>query len=120
MNLVRLLVAAASLAMSVNMARAQATDESIGRCPTQKPMADVQASPRWTDWGIDLSNTRFQPRAMAGLGSADLPHLKLKWAFGFPGSSPAWSRPTVAGGRVFVGSQGGHVYALDAGSGCTY
>jgi polyvinyl alcohol dehydrogenase (cytochrome) len=32
----------------------------------------------------------------------------------------AWSQPIVAGGRVFVGSQGGHVYALDAKTGCTY
>jgi polyvinyl alcohol dehydrogenase (cytochrome) len=120
MNLARLLVVAACLAMSVNTARAQAADESIGRCPTQKPMADVQAAPRWTNWGIDLSNTRFQPRAMAGLDAADFPRLKLKWAFGFPGSSHAWSQPTVAGGRVFVGSQGGHVYALDARTGCTY
>ena len=59
----------------------------------QTPMADVPASPRWTAWGIDLSNTRFQPRGMAGLGAADLPRLKLKWAFGFPGSSHAWSQP---------------------------
>ena len=82
-------------------------------------MADVRTSPRWTDWGIDLSNTRFQPAAMAALGAKDLPHLKLKWAFGFPGSTHAWSQPTVAGGRVFVGSQGGHIYALDARTGCT-
>jgi polyvinyl alcohol dehydrogenase (cytochrome) len=27
--------------------------------------------------------------------------------------------PTIAGGRVFVGSQSGAVYALDAKSGCT-
>jgi polyvinyl alcohol dehydrogenase (cytochrome) len=83
-------------------------------------MTDVMGSPRWTDWGIDLSNTRFQPRAMAGLRAQDLPRLKLKWAFGFPGSTHAWSQPTVAGGRVFVGSQGGHVYALDARTGCIY
>ena len=31
----------------------------------------------------------------------------------------ARAQPTVAGGRVFVGSQGGTVYALDAKTGCT-
>jgi polyvinyl alcohol dehydrogenase (cytochrome) len=30
----------------------------------------------------------------------------------------AWSQPTVSGGRVFVGSQNGTVYALDARTGC--
>ena len=55
---------------------------------------------------------------MAGLEARDLPKLKLKWAFGFPETSHAWSQPTVAGGRVFVGSQGGRVFALDAKTGC--
>lgn len=120
MNLAHAIAVLAFLMMSATMARAQTADERIGRCSTQEPMAEVAASPHWTSWGIDLSNTRFQPRAMAGLGAKDIPRLKLKWAFGFPGSSHAWSQPTVAGGRVFVGSQGGHVYALDARSGCTY
>src|SRR5215469_14811880 len=119
MFLSRAIVACALLAVSATMARAEAMDDSTGRCPTQKPMADVAASPSWESWGINLSNTRFQPRAMAGLSEKDLPRLKLKWAFGFPGSSHAWSQPIVAGGRVFVGSQGGHVYALDAKTGCT-
>ena len=30
----------------------------------------------------------------------------------------AWAHPTVAGGRVFVGSQNGTVYSLDAKTGC--
>jgi polyvinyl alcohol dehydrogenase (cytochrome) len=52
--------------------------------------------------------------------AADLPHLKLKWAFGFPDSSAAGSQPVVVGGRLFVGSQGGTVYSLDARTGCIY
>ena len=57
---------------------------------------------------------------MAQLAAADVPHLKLKWAFGFPGATRAVAQPTIIGGRVFVGSQGGKVYSLDAKSGCTY
>jgi polyvinyl alcohol dehydrogenase (cytochrome) len=120
MNCARIVVIMAGLAMSSGLAQARTTDQSAGRCAIQKPMSDVAASPRWLNWGIDLSNTRFQPRAMAGLAAVDLPRLKLKWAFGFPGSTHAWSQPTVGGGRVFVGSQGGHVYALDAKTGCIY
>src|SRR6185503_9151405 len=36
----------------------------------------------------------------------------------FPNATMARSLPTVAGGRVFVGSQSGTVYALDAKTGC--
>jgi len=44
---------------------------------------------------------------MAQLAREDVPRLKLKWAFGFPGANFAFAQPTVMGGRVFVGSQGG-------------
>ena len=57
-------------------------------------------------------------RQHGGLTAADVPKLTLKWAFGFPDATSAWSQPTVAGGRLFVGSQNGTVYALDAKSGC--
>src|SRR5205823_8528183 len=73
----------------------------------------------WNGWGVDVSNTRFQPAAQAGLSAADVPKLKLKWAFGFPNANSARAQPTIAGGRVFVGSQSGTVYALDAKTGCT-
>jgi polyvinyl alcohol dehydrogenase (cytochrome) len=92
--------------------------QEMGRCTAPAPMADVQSSPHWTSWGNDYANSRFQPAAMAGITAADVPKLKLKWAIGFPDTSHAWSQPTVAGGRVFVGSQGGRVFALDAKRGC--
>ena len=44
----------------------------------------------------------------------------MKWAFGFPNTVTAYSQPTVAGGRVYTGSNDGTVYALDAQSGCIY
>jgi polyvinyl alcohol dehydrogenase (cytochrome) len=47
-----------------------------------------------------------------------VPHLRLKWAFGFPDTTSAWAQPAIAGGRLFVGSQNGTVYSLDAASGC--
>ncbi len=33
---------------------------------------------------------------------ADVPKLKLKWAFGFPLGISAYSPPAIAFGRVFV------------------
>jgi polyvinyl alcohol dehydrogenase (cytochrome) len=99
---------------------ADAVDTSAGRCSTQAPMSNVEQAPKWNGWGADLFNTRFQTASQAGLAMADVPRLKLKWAFGLPETSHAWSQPSVVGGRVFVGSQGGRVYSLDAKTGCTY
>jgi polyvinyl alcohol dehydrogenase (cytochrome) len=59
-----------------------------------------------------------QPADQAGLTAAQVPQLHLKWAFGFPDATSAWAQPTVVGGRLYVGSQNGTVYSLDAASGC--
>ncbi len=89
-----------------------------GRCSTPAPLQDFAKTPQWTGWSPSTTNTRFQPAEGAGLTPADLQRLKLKWAFGFPDASVAWSHPTVAAGRLFIGSQNGTVYSLDAKTGC--
>jgi polyvinyl alcohol dehydrogenase (cytochrome) len=98
---------------------AASTAANSGLCTatTSRP-ADPLAGPRWIGWGADLANTRFQPANEAGMSVDDVPRLKLKWAFGFPETTQAYAQPTIAGGRVFVGSQKGVVYALDAATGC--
>ena len=91
------------------------------RCTSNPPMGDISKAPTWTGWGNDpASNARFQPASAAQLTAADVPKLKLKWAFGFPGADEAWSQPAIAGGRMFVGSDAGTVYSLDAATGCVY
>jgi polyvinyl alcohol dehydrogenase (cytochrome) len=72
----------------------------------------------WSGWGVDMNNSRYQPNP--GLSAADVPRLKLKWAFGFPGDTRAVAQPAIVGGRVFVGSHGGFVYSLDLETGCTH
>jgi polyvinyl alcohol dehydrogenase (cytochrome) len=84
----------------------------------QTAQTDPLAGPEWNGWGADLRNTRFQPAAAAGLSPTEVPRLKLKWAFGFPGVSASGSQVTVVGNRAFVGSRNGVVYALDAKTGC--
>ncbi len=92
---------------------------AVGRCASS-PLADPSNGPRWTAWGGGLTNTRFQPADQARLTAVQLPNLKLKWAFGFANANTAYAQPTVAGGRLFVGSASGAVYSLDAKTGCTY
>src|SRR5665213_175638 len=93
------------------------SEVSLGKCETPAKKLSLAASD-WNGWGAEADNARYQ--AKPGLSAADIPRLKLKWAFGFPGDSRAYAQPAVAGGRLFVGSAGGKVYSLDAATGCTY
>ncbi len=79
---------------------------------------DLDQPPRQLNWGIDFANSRFQPAATGGLTADNADDLELKWSFAYPNAIQARSQPTVAGGTVFVGSQSGTVYALDARRGC--
>lgn len=95
--------------------------ETLQQCAGNPPLpADTLLAPHWSGWGLDLDNTHFQPAAQAGLTAADLPNLELKWAFGFAGATTVSTQPAVAGGRIFLGSHEGGIYALDARSGCAY
>jgi polyvinyl alcohol dehydrogenase (cytochrome) len=97
------------------------TGASTGRCTASAPaLATEGAGPHWTGWAPSFDNSRAQLSSIAGLTAEQVPRLSLKWAFGFPDATSAWSQPTVAAGRLFVGSQNGTVYALDAKTGCIY
>jgi polyvinyl alcohol dehydrogenase (cytochrome) len=87
---------------------------------SDSPFQDSLAGPSWNGWGPGTSNMRFQPAAAAGLTPDGVSHLKLRWAFGFPGESTASSQPVVVGGRLYVGSVAGNVYSLDAKTGCIH
>ena len=84
------------------------------------PRADALAGPAWNGWGNGIANARFQSLEAAGLKANDLPRLKLKWAFGFPGATSAGTQPVVIGGRVYVATAEGDVYVLDAKTGCVH
>jgi polyvinyl alcohol dehydrogenase (cytochrome) len=102
---------------------AQDAAQMPNRCATSPAIASLTAlpsSPSWNGWGADAGNTRFQPAAAAQLNAADVPGLKLKWAFGFPGARAVSGQPAVVAGRVFVSADTGYVYALDSVSGCVY
>ena len=86
-------------------------------CPV-KMLGDVNSAADWNGWGPQQDNSRFQPNP--GLSAAQVPRLKLKWAFGFPNGNSAYGPPSIAAGRVFIGSDTGFVYSLDAATGCVY
>ena len=74
----------------------------------------VPGSGDWTEWGGGPDNLRLQMKG--GITAEELPRLRVKWAFALPGLS---GQPIAAGGRLFVTSRLGLVYALDAKTGCT-
>jgi polyvinyl alcohol dehydrogenase (cytochrome) len=90
------------------------------RCSIKLAFDSPPATSAWNGWGVDVRNTRFQPGTQAGLSAEEIPKLKLRWAFGFPGGVSAWGQPAVMGGRVFVGADTGYVYSLSARTGCVY
>jgi polyvinyl alcohol dehydrogenase (cytochrome) len=96
------------------------TPAAAAMCRLQNQSFDPAGGARWTAWGSNSNNTRFQDAASARLTAADIPRLKLKWAFAFPGDLQSYSQATLAAGRLFVGSWGGKVYSLDASTGCVH
>ncbi len=97
-------------------------DDRLGWCTAgrSREWPGFDSGPVWNGWGVDIANTRNQPAQHAGLSVEDIPQLTLKWAFGYPNVSSAQSQPAVVGGRLFVASQRGEVYALNAETGCKY
>ncbi len=83
----------------------------------QTEWAAVGAAPSsWNGWSPEPSNRRFQ--RFSGLPEGKISRLKLKWAFGFDKDRKASTQPTIVAGRLFIGTAGGVVYALDARTGC--
>jgi polyvinyl alcohol dehydrogenase (cytochrome) len=79
-----------------------------------------QASGGWSGWSPTGGNTRFQSAAGTQLTAANVSGLKLKWAYAFAGDVIAFAPPTVINDTLFVGSAGGMVQAMDAGTGCLH
>jgi polyvinyl alcohol dehydrogenase (cytochrome) len=94
------------------------TAKLTGVCP--RGLDPPPRPPIWAGWGVNVANTRFQATRAAGLDRESVKNLKLKWAFGFPGAAATYSQPTSFAGTVFVGSEDGTVYSLDAATGCSW
>lgn len=97
---------------------AQATSPEPPRCTPEHARFDRQQVPAFAGAGLDLAATHSVGSRQAGIDKANLARLKLKWSFGFPLANRARSQPALGGGAIFVGSQGGRVYALDRRTGC--
>ncbi len=92
----------------------------VNACKANPAVPPAASTPSWNGYGNGVTGTRAQDARAAGLTAADLPRLKLKWAFGYANVSAARAQPTVYGGRLFVASENGEVHSLDPRTGCAY
>jgi polyvinyl alcohol dehydrogenase (cytochrome) len=97
---------------------AGAAEKMPNVCASHPPVRESNA-PMWNGWGVDYRNSRFQPGPAAGLSPGQVSRLQLKWAFGFPGATALYGQ-TVYDGRLYVTSNAGYVYSLDAETGCLH
>ncbi len=88
-------------------------------CSSNGPSAEISGKSNWNGFGTGLANARYQTAAAAGLSAADIPKLKLKWAFGLGDITNARGQVVVVNGRLFA-SAARKLYAIDAKSGCVY
>jgi polyvinyl alcohol dehydrogenase (cytochrome) len=93
---------------------------AANRCAKSAAVTDPARGASWNGFGNGAASNRFANAGSGGIEAADLPRLKLKWAFGYTGVAAARTQPTLAGGRLFVGSDSGEVHALDPATGCTH
>jgi polyvinyl alcohol dehydrogenase (cytochrome) len=85
----------------------------VGQDPMCATNPAIKAGPSdWASMGIDDAATRFQRNP--GLKAADIPKLKVKWAFSMTGGG----QPTVVGDWLWVTNRSGRFYALDTKTGC--
>lgn len=89
-------------------------------CPANAEVKSLTATPAWNGWSPGLENARFQPAPAAGISAEKIGGMHLKWAFGLPGADSVYGQPTVVDGKVFVTSDAGFVYSIDAKTGCAH
>lgn len=91
-------------------------DPMANMCPAPAPAITLGPND-WNGWGKDSGNARYQ--ADPGITATDIPKLKVKWVFAYPGNL-ADGQPVVAGDELFIANRAGHVFALNAKTGCSY
>jgi polyvinyl alcohol dehydrogenase (cytochrome) len=93
------------------------SNETAGKCSSSE---EVVSGLGWNGWGASLANTRFQSQESSQIRAADVPKLKLRWAFAFPKQSMMAAQPAVIGNHLYIGGPDGTIYSLNTSTGCIY
>jgi polyvinyl alcohol dehydrogenase (cytochrome) len=112
--------AVSEFATGKKMAAASPGAPVVNACRINTPMRDPATTVGWNGHGNGPAANRYANAKSGGLTAADLPRLKLKWAFGYANVGAARAQPALVGGRLFVASENAEVHALDPATGCAY
>ena len=74
------------------------TPFAAGNCPTQVGINDLFSQ----SWGIDIRNTRYQPRSK--INKDNVNNLVLDWVFALDEGSSPHSYPLITEDTVFIGT----------------
>ena len=102
--------------LSAGNANTSSSMPATAFCKDAAAPIDLTSKSNWNGFGAGPANTRFQQTV--GLTAADIPKLRLKWAFSLGQVTTARGQPIVVGNRLFVGTSIGKLYSLDARTGC--
>ena len=84
-----------------------------------KILRDRSASTVRSGMGGDAISTILATNLEPGIKPEDVPRLKVKWAWTHPGPM-ATGQPTIIGDRLFITTEVGQLFSLNAQTGCTY
>lgn len=106
-----------TLAMTLPLAAQRPATAATGDAPACEGAASAARAPeRWTVWGRDVRNARGE----GFVSRAAQDSLVLRWALHMGEVTNVRSQPAVVNGRVYVSSENGSVWALDAERGCQW
>lgn len=120
-SLSRLLTALVTVLPGLTLSPAPGAAQSAAPASGLDAPACTRTTPRapgarWTTWGGDVRNTRAG--TPAGRPSRD--SLVVRWALHLGDVANVRAQATVANDRVYLTSEGGSVWALDAEHGCQW
>lgn len=88
-------------------------------CASGNRVVDLNQSVHLANFGVDTNSSRNMSREQAGLQTADMANLELRWALAFPDVSALRAAPVMVGSTLFFAATGSRkVLALDAATGC--
>jgi polyvinyl alcohol dehydrogenase (cytochrome) len=97
-----------------------AASKMPNQCSMSGSVKDITSLPSWNGWSPGIEDSRFQDAKDAGVTEDKISNLHLSWSFALPGADSVYGQPTVVDGKVYVTSDAGYLYSLDAKSGCVH
>ena len=71
----------------------------------------------YSGWGGNIAGTGFRSTEQAGISTANINSLQLKWVFAFPDATIVRSKPAIVGNWLIVGTQFGDLFAINRKTG---